>query len=453
MKILIASTPATGHINPMFSLGRIMVNAGYQVVGISANAMRDRIEAAGAKFRAFPPGADLDLRDVDAVFPERKSIPVGPAQLLFGLERGFIEPLTAQYEGLKAVLRDFPADVIIGDNLFLGVLPMLLGPRADRPPVILCGTSFLHCDRDDGAPHFAGLPPAGNEAERQEYAAIARAHDEAVYDPAGRTLDKVLAKLGVGPLPTPMIDAMVTLADRFLQLSVPSFEFSRREMPANVRFIGALPIIPNQAPIPWWARDLDGSRRVVLVTQGTVSNHDFRHLVAPTLEALASDKDVLVVATAGGRGIDAIPGPIPSNARVASYLPFEWILPRIDALVTNGGYGSVNQALSFGVPLVTAGRGEDKADVNARVAWSGVGIDLATNEPTLEALREAIRAVLDKPNYRARAADIAKEFANINTRSEILRIVNDVACAPAEHDGARKRDASDGPRGQRMARS
>ena len=107
---------------------------------------------------------------------------------------------------------------------------------------------------------------------------------------------------------------------------------------ASVRFVGTLPIIPNQAPIPRWARDLDGSRKVVLVTQGTVSNHDFRHLVAPTLEALANDKDVFVVATAGGRGIDAIPGPIPSNARVASYLPFEWILPKIDALVTNGGF-------------------------------------------------------------------------------------------------------------------
>ncbi|MGC2221304.1 MAG: nucleotide disphospho-sugar-binding domain-containing protein [Methylocella sp.] len=59
--------------------------------------------------------------------------------------------------------------------------------------------------------------------------------------------------------------------------------------------------------------------------------------------------------TAGGRPIDAIPGPIPSNARLASYLPFEWVLPKVDVFVTNGGYGSVNQAMSFGIPLVTAG--------------------------------------------------------------------------------------------------
>src|SRR6202043_3847962 len=131
--------------------------------------------------------------------------------------------------------------------------------------------------------------------------------------------------------------------------------------------------------------------------------------------------------------IDAIPGPIPSNARLASYLPFEWVLPQVDAFVTNGGYGSVNQAMSFGIPLVTAGLTEDKADVNARVAWSGVGIDLATNEPTPQALREAIRTVLDKPNYRSRASLMADQFNRIDTRPEILGIVSEVSQISDKH--------------------
>ncbi len=149
----------------------------------------------------------------------------------------------------------------------------------------------------------------------------------------------------------------------------------------------------------------------MLVTQGTVNNFDFGQLVAPTLAALANEPDVLVIVTGGGRPVDAIPGPIPSNARLASYLPFEWALAKADVFVTNGGYGSVNQALSFGIPLVTAGLTEDKADVNARVAWSGVGINLATNEPTPEALREAVRAVLDKPDYRSRASAWPRSLA------------------------------------------
>jgi UDP:flavonoid glycosyltransferase YjiC (YdhE family) len=102
------------------------------------------------------------------------------------------------------------------------------------------------------------------------------------------------------------------------------------------------------------------------------------------------------------------------------------LLPRVDVLVTNGGYGSVNQAMSFGIPLVTAGMTEDKADVNARVAWSGVGLNLATNEPTQEALRAAVRTALDRPAYRMRASQMADEFARIDTRSEILSIISRV---------------------------
>jgi UDP:flavonoid glycosyltransferase YjiC (YdhE family) len=242
--------------------------------------------------------------------------------------------------------------------------------------------------------------------------------------------------LGVGPVSVPLFHSVVELADAYMQLSVPRFEFPR-QIPSSVHFVGTPPIIPGQAPLPPWAHELNGPRKVVLVTQGTVANHNFGLLIAPTLAALADEPDVLVVATTGGRPVEAVPGAIPSNARVASFLPFEWLLPRVDVLVTNGGYGSVNQAMSFGIPLVTAGLTEDKADVNARVAWSGVGIDLATNEPTPQALREAVRTVLDRPAYRRRASSMADEFAGIDTRAKILRIIGELAHAPREA-GARQ---------------
>ncbi len=166
------------------------------------------------------------------------------------------------------------------------------------------------------------------------------------------------------------------------------------------------------------------------MTQGTLANHNFDLLIAPTLAALENEPDVLVIATAGGRSVESIPGIIPSNARVASYLPFEWLLPRVDVFVTNGGYGSVNQAMSFGIQIVTAGTTEDKADVNARVAWSGVGINLATNEPTQDALRSAVRAVLDQPGYRLRASQMAQEFASIDTQSKVNSIIMQIGGNP-----------------------
>jgi UDP:flavonoid glycosyltransferase YjiC (YdhE family) len=290
---------------------------------------------------------------------------------------------------------------------------------------------FLPWHRDDGAPATLGLPPAHNAAEREQYAAIAK-DVEAKSEPTVRYLNDCLAGLGVGPIPTNLFDAMVVLPDVFLQSTVPSFEFSRRDLPPSVHFIGALPITPGQAPLPVWAGDLGSSRRVALVTQGTVSNHDFGELIAPSLAALADEPDLLVVVSAGGRAIDAIPGPIPANARLASYLPMEWLLPKVDVLITNGGYGTVNQALSFGIPIVAAGQTEDKADVSARVAWSGVGIDLKANQPTAQAVREAVRTVLDQPSYRARASFMAREFARTDTRARILRAVEQVVKAPAK---------------------
>jgi MGT family glycosyltransferase len=431
MKILIASTPATGHLNPLLAIGRVLIAEGHELAFLSGSVLRGRIEAIGAKFHALPEGADYDLRDFDSVAPELKTIAPGPDWLRVALERVFVDTIPAQHEGLQQVLRGFPADVVIGDDMLFGVLPMLLGPRSKRPPIALCGTSFLHWQREDGAPHFAGLPPATTKEQSDDYAAIYREHDRLIYQPVADRLNRSLQKLGVGPLSMNMFDSVVDLADAYLQLTVPSFEFPR-DLPPSVHFVGTPPIIPNQVPPPSWAHELDGSRKVVLVTQGTLANHNFGLLIAPTLAALANEPDLLVIATAGGRPVEAIPGPIPANARLAQYLPFEWVLPKTDVFVTNGGYGSVNQALSFGIPLVAAGLTEDKADVNARVAWSGVGINLATNEPTPQALRQAVRTVLDKPNYRSRAARMADEFSGIDTRSEVLGIIGKLAHSSTE---------------------
>jgi UDP:flavonoid glycosyltransferase YjiC (YdhE family) len=426
MKVLMASTPATGHLNPLIAITKFLIEDGHEVVCLSGTAYRRRIEKSGARFRALPGEADVDFSYLTEVVPELRHAEPGFEWLRIAMEKAFVDRVADQHKGLLEVLRDFPADAIIADDMFFGMLPMLLGERADRPTVLVCGTSFLHWRREDKAPLFIGLPPAVTPAQFKEYEGIAREYDERVDQPALSRLNGVLRRLGVAPLDFPMFEATVALADTYLQLSVPGFEFPR-PVPSSVKFIGALPIIPGQAPLPPWAADLDGKRKVVLVTQGTVANHDFGLLVGPTLAALAHEPDILVVATAGGRPADAIPGPIPENARVGEYLPFEWLLPKVDVLVTNGGYGSVNQALSFGIPIVAAGLTEDKADVNTRIGWSGAGIDLKTNNPTPDAIRSAVRTALNMPDCRRHAQRLAAEFATFDARAEVLGLLRHAA--------------------------
>ncbi len=429
MKALLVSTSAMGHLNPLLGIGRILISDGHEVMGLSSSYLRERIEAIGAKFRSFAPAADFDPRNAGEMFAEIKAAPPGPGMLRLILERAFADYMLPQYESIKDTLREFPADIIIGDHLMLGVLPMLLGPRSQRSPIVLLGTTYLLARRDDGAPNDAGVPPAHSNEQRKEATALFQKYEEGVFKPVGDHLNRLLAEIGVERLDINLYEAMVGLPDAYLQLTVPRFELPRRKMAPSIHFVGPLPITPNQAPIPEWARDLDGSRKVVLVTQGTLTNDDFSELVIPTLEALANERDIVVAVTTGGKPIETIGRPLPENTRVAQYLPFEWVLSKVDAFVTNGGYGSVNQALSFGVPVVTAGTIADRGDVGARVAWSGVGVNLATNAPTAEMLRLAVRSVLDEPKYRANAALFAEEVGGIDTRSEILRILQRLVAA------------------------
>ena len=245
--------------------------------------------------------------------PELKDIPPGLEWFRVAIERIFVDSIPAQHRGQLQALEQCQADVIVGDDMFFGVLPMLLGPRSERPPIVLCGTSFLHLAREDGAPNFLGLPPATTEEQCRQYAGIARTYDEAVDQPSLLSLNKTLRSLGIGPVSTSLFHSVVELADAYLQLSVPRFEFPR-QIPTSVHFVGAPPIVPGQAPLPPWAHELDGSSKVVLMTRGTLANHNFRLLIAPTLAALANEPECWSSRRRADARSTPFPAPSPQRA-------------------------------------------------------------------------------------------------------------------------------------------
>jgi hypothetical protein len=87
---------------------------------------------------------------------------------------------------------------------------------------------------------------------------------------------------GLPPMPQFFVDSMYLLPDIFLQFTAEALEFSRSDMPDTIRFIG--PVLPGRSvefEEPAWWTELDGSRPVVLLTQGTLANHDFNEVIQP----------------------------------------------------------------------------------------------------------------------------------------------------------------------------
>ena len=111
---------------------------------------------------------------------------------------------------------------------------------------------------------------------------------------------------------------------------------------------------------------------------------------------------------------------------VAEFIPHDVLLPHVDVMVTNGGYGAVQRALMTGVPLVVAGNTEDKPEVAARVEWVGAGVNLRTGTPSAGAIRRAVRDVLDDEAYRRAARRLKQAYAHRDGITAIATLVDEV---------------------------
>jgi MGT family glycosyltransferase len=417
-QLLVCSVPNPGHFNPMLTVSRDLAAAGHKILFYTGEIFQNKVEASGFEFVSLPGNANYDYRRQDEYFPERNSVPLGPEWLNLALRALFSETLVDQHRGLEQILRMRSIDLILIDTLFFGAFPLLLGPRSKRPPVVCCGVNPMFLTGIDAGPT---APPARTAAERE---IVQQANREFLktFEPFAVRINEKLREVDSPLLPAPPFDCVYTLPDLVLQFSISEFEFAPSDMPSTVHLVG--PILPNATESfeepPWWG-DLDSGRPVVLVTQGTLANTDLTELIEPTLDALAGE-DVLVIAATGNE--DATISAVPRNARVATFIPFDRLLPKVSVFVTNGGYGAVNQALAAGVPVIAAGLTEDKGFVSQRVAWSGTGINLETSRPTEFQIRSAVLEALSNRSYRRNACALRQKIARHNALEAVAGAVD-----------------------------
>lgn len=408
---LFATVPFSGHVNPGLPIARELVRRGHDVRWYTTPRFRRAVEGIGARVVPFHHAPPLDEENPDLLFPGRP--PAGVPQLAFDIEHLFVGIVPAAVRDLEEELNREAADVIVGDST--SVFSLMLHERRCLPGA-LYGATPLALPSRDTAPFGFGLLPVAGPVGRLRNRLLYRLVDDVVFRGANRRFAAIRRELGLPPFPRSLFEYLRE-ADLLLQASVPSFEYHRSDLPPQVRFIGAsIPEPPaDWAPPSWWG-DLDG-RRVVLLTQGTINN-DYDQLVRPAIRALGGD-DPLIVVTTGSRPPEAVEiDPLPANVRVERFVPYAHLMPRVDLLVTNGGYGSIQIALAHGVPVVAIGKTEEKPEIANRVGWSGVGIGLKVQYPSERQIRRAVAQALHEPRYRERARAIQREMAGLDAAAE-----------------------------------
>jgi UDP:flavonoid glycosyltransferase YjiC (YdhE family) len=338
----------------------------------------------------------------------------------------FLEDSPRQLEDLNRIAARFAPDAVLCDS---GLPAALFLHEQTTIPLAVLNYLPVTLSSADAAPFGFRMRPGASIARRLRNGLLNWAAEHVIFRDLERRWRELRAEVGLPPAGR-LADAFAR-ASLYLQAGVPGFEYPRRDLPRNVRFVGAL---PGSAPSGWrppsWWHELEGSRPVVHVAS------DRPALVEAATAGLSSE-DVLVVVSTNGKTVDDLGLKLPSNARLEPFPSYPDLLPLTSAMVTGGGFGGVQAALSHGVPVVAAGTAVHERETAARVAWSGAGIDLGTGSPRPNQVRDAVRAVLDKQLYSGRARELQAEFAQYDAAGGVCACLERLTGAGAQPARAR----------------
>jgi UDP:flavonoid glycosyltransferase YjiC (YdhE family) len=422
-KILFANFPGDGHFNPLTSLAVHLKKLGHDVRWYTGKKYQDKLEKLDIPFYPLKRAIDFSAGEPDQIFPERKNYKSQVSKLKFDIKHAFVLRGPEYYEDIKEINASFPFDIMIADNCFTGIsfVKQLL-----EKPVIAIGVVALPESSKDLPPSGLGLTPSSTFFGKRRQDLLRFLTDKFIFGESKKLVDKIYSGHGMKTIKGNIFDVVCREADLLLQSGTPGFEYFRSDLGKNIRFIG--PLLPysekksQQYQLPSQYKQFS---KKILVTQGTVET-DVKKIIVPTLEAF-KNTDVLVVVTTGGSQTQELRARYPySNVLIEDFIPFNDIMPECDVYVTNGGYGGVMLGIQNRLPMVVAGVHEGKNEINARIGYFKLGINLRTEKPTSSQIKSNVEIILQDKTYKNNVVKLANEFEQYNPARLFEKYVNEL---------------------------
>lgn len=404
---LFASMPVPAHTTNPMPFARHLVDRGHTVLWLAGRVFHEQLATTGASPLPWVHTPDFGGREITEYFPQLTGS--GPRVIGRAFADVFVGHADRRVRDIHDVLSTHRIDAIFSDGISYG--PELV-TELGGPPYASFGDGPLPADDPDVPPFGPGLRPMRGPLGRLRNRTVAALGRRVIFAAAQRRYEEIRRGLGL-PGRVEVLSAAISPL-LHLQGTTPGFEYPIPRLPAQIHWVGALRPDPRPwQPPQWWPGFARDDRPLVALSQGSI-RPDHTELLVPTIKALA-DSDVRVVAVTGASTPEALiadlGGTVPSNVKLARFIPYDELLRRSAVFVTNGGYTGVTLALSHGVPIVQAGTTEEKSEIGARIEWTGVGLRLGTTRPSPKRLRAAVHRVLHEPAFRAAAAGVRREMS------------------------------------------
>jgi UDP:flavonoid glycosyltransferase YjiC (YdhE family) len=146
-----------------------------------------------------------------------------------------------------------------------------------------------------------------------------------------------------------------------------------------------------------------------------------RHVIQMAVDALAQtgQPGILIAGWSRLQGIELAEHMFPIRS-----VPYDWLFPRIAAMIHHGGSGSTAMALRAGLPNMAVPFGYEQELWGRQIAARGAGVDpILPGELTLEKLTDSIRRLVEDEKIRTKAAHLGEMLRAEDGIGTAVRIV------------------------------
>jgi sterol 3beta-glucosyltransferase len=138
-------------------------------------------------------------------------------------------------------------------------------------------------------------------------------------------------------------------------------------------------------------------------------------------------RGILISGWGGLKGIE-----LPETIFPIRFVPYDWLLPRISAMIHHGGSGSTAAALRAGLPSFAVPFGYEQGLWGQQIAKLGVGLKpIMPDRLTADRLARAICRVSEDGALRSRAARLGESLRGEDGIGHAVRIIEQVVQAKA----------------------
>jgi zeaxanthin glucosyltransferase len=381
---------ASGHLNPMTTLGHELNQRGHRVTLVGTLDAKPKVLAAGLEFRpigeaVFPAGSTADsfaeLGQLSGLDAFRYTIAL------------FKKVTDTLLQEAPTALRNAGVEALIIDQTSFG--GSTVAQLLDLPFISVCCALMLN--QDPNVPPFntswsyhpSWWARLRNQAGNELMVSIAK--------PITKLLAEYRQQWNLPPF-THSNDAYSQLAQLCQQPA--EFEFPRQSLPSCFHFTGPYsnPASRESTTFPF---DKLTGQPLIYASLGTVQNQLLGTF--QTIAEACQDLDAqLVIALGGGSTPESLPA-LPGSPLVVGFAPQLELLQRATLTITHAGMNTTLESLSNGVPMVAIPIANDQPGVAARIAWTGTGAVVPLKRLNVSKLRSVLKQVLTEDSYKKNA--------------------------------------------------